>query len=315
MALSAHAPFLCRALLLVTTAAGCLLPSMASGQSFSVDCDATIAAWRSDSSMRQYMHDHTCRCSNGRSRPPVCTSNSSGTSSSGSSHRTSSSKSKYSTKAAALKGIQDGLNQSLTIDHAAIERANQQRLEGARQLHDEQLSVQQDVEQGRQQAAQVAAAARAKQIQDLSKALQGMPGSGSGLDFSSVLNDDARRRLQYGAVSGTGLEPERMAIGSGFDTAGKLAGQPPPPPPMPAPVKLEIPEERITPQMQVLMQERQAVQSKKKELVESLSRYESKVKLTPEDTVEVAKLKQEISVTQNKENFYEFSINQELEKQ
>src|SRR5512133_11844 len=38
-----------------------------------VDCPGTLQAWRSDHSMRQYLNDYSCDCSNGNSRQPVCT--------------------------------------------------------------------------------------------------------------------------------------------------------------------------------------------------------------------------------------------------
>ena len=119
-----------------------------------VDCGGTLQAWRQDAGMRQYMQTHQCDCSNGNSNMPVCTSTSSGSSSSGSAGHGRSS-SQYSTKAAALKGIQDGLNQSLTIDYGAIERSNQKQMDAAQRLEDAQLAAQQAEEARRRTAATV----------------------------------------------------------------------------------------------------------------------------------------------------------------
>ena len=156
-----------------------------------VDCGGTLQAWRQDAGMRQYMQTHQCDCSNGNSNMPVCTSTSSGSSSSGSAGHGRSS-SQYSTKAAALKGIQDGLNQSLTIDYGAIERSNQKQMDAAQRLEDAQLAAQQAEEARRLQAAQEAQAARGRTAQEIGGSLQGLPES-AGLDFSAV-NAEARRK-------------------------------------------------------------------------------------------------------------------------
>jgi hypothetical protein len=62
-------------------------------QKFQVDCPATISSWRIMPSMRQYLNDYSCDCSNGNHSNPVCTKR--GGSSSGSSQAPSRSSSSY----------------------------------------------------------------------------------------------------------------------------------------------------------------------------------------------------------------------------
>jgi len=54
----------------------CLTPGSGFCAGIEAVCDGTIAAWRQDSSMKQYLSEYECTCSNGNSSPPVCRSRS-----------------------------------------------------------------------------------------------------------------------------------------------------------------------------------------------------------------------------------------------
>jgi hypothetical protein len=75
-----------------------------------VDCEGTRQAWLKDRSMQDFMSKHTCSCSNGANRMPVCVSRSGG---GGGSYSQTPAKKKYSgAKAmqyAAMQGLAAGL--------------------------------------------------------------------------------------------------------------------------------------------------------------------------------------------------------------
>jgi hypothetical protein len=90
---------------------------------------------------------------------------------------------------------------------------------------------------------------------------------------------------------------------------------PPPPAPPPTPVVLqekEVQPEKVTPEIQALLMEREELRGRKKEMQESLERFESKGTLTPEESATIAKLRQDLAVTLNKEDYLTFSINESL---
>ena len=166
-------------------------------------------------------------------------------------------------------------------------------MEGNRAQEEAVTSQQATEEQRLQKALRNAEAARMKQIQDLTGSLQGLPGSAP-------------------------IEELRAAGSSGFDTRGPLSGQilpPPPPASPPTPVVLQekaVPPEKVTPEMQALLKEREELRGRKKEMQESLERFESKGNLTPEESAAIAKLRQDLAVTLNKEDYLTFSINESL---
>ena len=255
--------------------------------------------------------------------PGSSSASSSGTSrsSNSSSYSSGSRSAKPSTNTILLKGLQDSLNQMTTPNPAMLQKIRNTRIEGD-QAQQEAVTAQQMTEEQRRQKAQRAAeAARMKQIQDLSSALQGLPGSASsGVD----LRPGGTPFFGQGGNRGdaplpeSGIEAVRAWGSSGFDTRGPLAGQLPSlPPPVspPAPVELKekpIPPEKLTPEIQALLKERESLRERKRAMQSSLERFEAKEALTPEDSAAMTKLRQDLAVTLNKEGFLTFSINESL---
>jgi hypothetical protein len=205
---------------------------------------------------------------------------------------------KTSNETLILQGLKDTLNQMSVPNPAALQKIHETRLEGDRALQESVQAQQMTEEQRRQKAVRDAEDARLRQVRDLAGSLQGLPGT------------PTDERLRDWA-------------GSGFDTGGKLGGNPvlpappAPPPPTPvapvAPVEKPIPPEKMTPEMQSLVQERQAVREKKAELQRNLEQLETGGKAAPADSAEIARLKEELAVTLNKENYLTFSVNEALE--
>lgn len=82
-----------------------VLPKLA-GAGVAIDCEGTIRAWQNDRSMSGYMSSHSCNCSNGSDKSPVC----SGSSSGGTSKRKGSSNTiKDTVKQTLVEGIVGGL--------------------------------------------------------------------------------------------------------------------------------------------------------------------------------------------------------------
>jgi len=213
---------------------------------------------------------------------------SSGSSSGGRSHKTSD-------ETLILKGLQGTVDQMFKSNPGTLQKVRETQMEGDRALQESQQAQQMTEEQRRQKAVHDAEAARSRQVRELVGSLQGMPGN-------------------------AGPETLRVRAGSGFDTPGKLAGEPvlplPPPPPLPTPVTLEekvVPQEKMTPRIQALVQEREALREKKMELQQAVARLETQSSLSPGDSAEVGRIRQELAVTLNKESFCTFSINEELE--
>ncbi len=229
---------------------------------------------------------------------------------------------KPSTNAIMLKELQNSINQMTTPNPATLQRIKQTQMDG-NQAHQEAVTAQQTTEeQRRQKALRDAEAARMKQIQDLANALQGLPeNTPAGVDLRpGGTSFFGLGGSQGGApLPGPDLDALRAAGSSGFDTRGPLRVDhlplPPPPasPPMPVEFKeKQIPPESVTPEIQALLNEREEIRSRKKETQASLERFESKGKLTPEESATMAKLKQDLAVTLNKEDFLTFSINESL---
>jgi hypothetical protein len=197
-----------------------------------------------------------------------------------------------------LKELQGSIDQMTTPNPAALQRIRQTQMEGNRAQEEAVMSQQATEEQRLQKALRDTEAARMKQIQDLAGSLQGLPGSAQS--------------------PGPSIEELRAAGSSGFDTRGPLSGQilpPPPPASPPTPVVLQekaVPPEKVTPEIQALLKEREELRGRKKEMQESLERFESKGNLTPEESAAIAKLRQDLAVTLNKEDYLTFSINESL---
>lgn len=201
--------------------------------------------------------------------------------------------SKPSTNSIMFKELQSSIDQMTTPNPTALQRIRQTQMEGNRAQEEAVTSQQATEEQRLQKALSHAEAARMKQIQDLTGSLQGLPGSAP-------------------------IEKLRAAGSSGFDTRGPLSGQilpPPPPASPPTPVVLQekaVPPEKVTPEMQALLKEREELRGRKKEMQESLERFESKGNLMPEESAAIAKLRKDLAVTLNKEDYLTFSINESL---
>lgn len=202
---------------------------------------------------------------------------------------------KTSNEVQILKGLQGTVDQMFQSNPAALRKVRETQMEGDRALQESQQAQQMTEEQRRQKAVRDAESARSRQVQELVGSLQGMPGN-------------------------AGPKELRVWAGSGFDTAGKLAGDPvlplPPPPPSPTHVTLEekvVPPEKMTPRIEALTQEREALRERKMELQQAVARLETPSGPSPVDSAEVARLRQELAVTLNKESFCTFSINEELQ--
>ncbi|MEI7612648.1 MAG: hypothetical protein WCK63_07045 [Betaproteobacteria bacterium] len=220
-----------------------------------------------------------------------------------------------------MKSMQSSINQMTTPNPATLQRIRQTQMDGD-QARQEEVSSQQAAEEQRQQkAARDAEAARMKQLNDLAGSLQGLPGNtNTGID----LRPGGTPFFGIGGGPGgaprpgSNIEALRAAGSSGFDTRGPLAGQlPPPPPPAspPSPVALKekpVPADKLTPEMQAQLKERDELRVRKKEMQESLAGLTSKGNLTPEESAAMEKLRHDLAVTLNKENFLTFSINESL---
>jgi hypothetical protein len=175
----------------------CLLVLSGSCLAQQVDCNATIQAWKHDVSLRQYLNDYSCDCSNGNSRQPVCTKKSSPSKSSGgkASGRKASGGVK-GTKGAVLQVLKNFLDEQPRGDPRASEERRQTAIESALHLNEAQQSALQTEEDRRKQAAREEAAIRDKSLKELSSALQGMPASEAqaALDIENALNEDTRRK-------------------------------------------------------------------------------------------------------------------------
>ncbi len=237
-------------------------------------------------------------------------------------------------KMAVIQGLKNSLDEMTRSDPAAMQKFRDEEAENAQQLNQAQESAEQSEEARRQQAARREAAERSGASMELSGQLQGMPGPDEApapLDIGNTLSDDARRRQLAGmqlksvqqsssraaraAVAGEAADPlwDEHARGGGeqgIDTKGRYAG---------ALTSVEdytaqIPKDKMTPKMQELLHQREEVREKQKDLAKKLSALNEKEERTPQDTVDIVKLQGEISQAHNMENYYDFSVNEELAK-
>ena len=156
-------------------------------------CDATLAAWRQDSSMQQYLRDYECTCSNGNSSPPVCRSKNSTAAAPASSK---SSKRGPSNEQIVLKEIQNYVDSMFRVNAQAYRKYRQMNLQNAQQIHQTQQASVHSEEKRKQRAAQEEAERREIEAQSVHTELLGMPGSVSNdlPDITSALQEDARRK-------------------------------------------------------------------------------------------------------------------------
>lgn len=114
---------------------------------------------------------------------------------------------KPSTQGMVLQEMQNSIDQMFKANPATLQKLRQTQMEGAEALQESQQSQQQTEEQRRQKAAQAAEAARMRQIEDLSSALQGMPG-GAGPDAGVDLRPGGTSFFGLGGGPGTAPPPE-----------------------------------------------------------------------------------------------------------
>lgn len=227
---------------------------------------------------------------------------------------------KPSTNMMILQGLQQSLDQMMTPNPATLQRIQKTRTEGDQAQQQAIQAQQTQEEQRRQKALQEAEAARQRQLQELAASLQGLPG-GPGPDVDLRARGTPFFGQPNGSivpVTGTDLEDLRAAASSGFDTRGPLAGElpaAPPLPPEPTPVILQekpVPPEKMTPEMQALLLQREAVREQKMAMQQEIDQLAAKTQLTPEESAAMAKLREDLALTLNKEGYLTFTINEVL---
>ena len=158
-----------------------------------IDCSATIEAWRHDVSLKQFMLEHECSCSDGNASPPVCVSNNSAAmSSTGGSH-----KQVPSDEVLVLKEIQNYMDQQFRVNSQVYRKYQQEGIRNAAEINQEQQTALRSAEQRQQHAARQEAALRDKQAMTVHNELLGMPSAEKevpGLNLTGVLEEDTRRR-------------------------------------------------------------------------------------------------------------------------
>jgi hypothetical protein len=183
-------------ILLAATAMACLSAVFASGAGIEAVCDATIAAWSHDSSMKQYLNDYECSCSNGNSSPPVCSSKNGGAeaqSYSGGGGKTRG----PSDEMLVLRELQKQVDQMFQVNWQAYRKYQEESLKNAQQIHRDQQAAQQAEEERRKKAAREESARREKEALEVHTELLGMPPSGGSndiLDITGALDQDARKK-------------------------------------------------------------------------------------------------------------------------
>mgnify|MGYP000875042800 CR=1 FL=1 len=68
----------------------------------------------------------------------------------------------------------------------------------------------------------------------------------------------------------------------------------------------------MTPEMQVLLQQREAVREQKMAMQQEIDQLAAKTQLTPEESAAMAKLREDLALTLNKEGYLTFTINEAL---
>jgi hypothetical protein len=181
--------------LLAAAAITCLSAASASGGIEAV-CDATLEAWSRDASMKQYITDYECSCSNGNSSPPVCTSRSDGAeaqtySSGGGKTRGP------SNEMLVLRELQKQVDQMFQVNWQAYRKYQQESLQNGLQIQKDQQAALHAEEERRKKAAREEAARRELAALEVHTELLGMPPSGGNdnlLDITGALDQDARKK-------------------------------------------------------------------------------------------------------------------------
>lgn len=160
-----------------------------------VVCGGTIAAWRQDPHMRQYLNDYECTCSNGNSSPPVCRSRNTGAETSGGGG--GGGKRAPSDEQIVLKEIQNHVDQMFKVNWQAYMKYQQTGIQNAHQINQTQQATIRSEEERKQKAAREEAALREKSAMEVHTELLGMPPAGGDspiLDITSALDGDVRRK-------------------------------------------------------------------------------------------------------------------------
>ena len=182
--------------LLAAAAMACLSAVSASGAGIEAVCDGTLASWSQDPSMKQYMNDYECSCSNGNSSPPVCNSRNAGAEAQ--SYGGGGGKTRGpSDEMLVLRELQKQLDQMFQVNWQAYRKYQQESLQNAQQIHRDQQAALLAEEERRKKAAREEAARREKEALELHTELLGMPPSGGSnnlLDITGALDEDARKK-------------------------------------------------------------------------------------------------------------------------
>lgn len=135
---------------------------------------------------------------------------------------------------------------------------------------------------------------------------------------ASKLAGDQLKSIEHHGTTAKGLKGSASSTeaGKGFDTAGDPAGsldsmvvdgRNPGKEPV-------VPREKRTRAIAKLEKQRDEMKKKRVEMEKKVTKLENKGAMTPEETVKLVNLKQDLSNAKNKENFYNFSITEELRK-
>lgn len=155
-------------------------------------CDGTLAAWRQDSSMQQYLADYECTCSNGNSSPPVCRSRNAVAAPTS----RKSGKRGPSDEQIVLKEIQNYVDSMFRVNAQAYRKYRQMNLQNSQQIHQMQQALAHSEEKRKQKTAQEEAERREIEALSVHTELLGMPGSVSNdlPDITSALQEDTRKK-------------------------------------------------------------------------------------------------------------------------
>lgn len=184
------------ALFILTAAVMACLSAVSASGGIEAVCDATLEAWSRDASMKQYIADYECSCSNGNSSPPVCTSRNAGAevqtySSGGGKTRGP------SNELIVLREIQKQVDQLFQVNWQAYRKYQQESLQNAQQINQDQQSALRAEEERRKKAAREEAARRELAALTVHTELLGMPVSGGSdnlLDITGALSQDTRKK-------------------------------------------------------------------------------------------------------------------------
>jgi hypothetical protein len=183
-------------ILLSAVAMACLSAVFASGAGIEAVCDATLEAWSRDASMKQYINDYECSCSNGNSSPPVCRSRNAGAEAQ--SYSSGGGKTRGpSDEMLVLRELQKQVDQMFQVNWQVYRKYQQESLENGQQINRDQQAAQKAEEDRRKKAAREESARREKEALELHTELLGMPPSGGSndlLDITSALDQDARKK-------------------------------------------------------------------------------------------------------------------------